>query len=57
MKKKKLKLDDLKLQSFIASLPDEAAKNIKGGGYGNTDSPYRTSACVPCPTAYSGGVC
>lgn len=47
MKKKNLKLSDLKVQSFITSLNEEGALTVRGGA---------PPASVTCPT-YVGGGC
>ncbi len=63
MKKKKLKLDDLKVQSFVTSLDNEKSKKIQGGtnsGPMYTQVCYYTCAgdsCVVCASVPTCDTC
>ncbi|MEO5644477.1 MAG: pinensin family lanthipeptide [Bacteroidia bacterium] len=52
MEKKSLKLNDLKVQSFVTSLNDEQINTLKGGN-GNSDKPD-TSVAILCHTNQRG---
>lgn len=51
--KKKFKLDDLKVQSFITNVDDQSQETVKGGGF---DSAFcgetGASGCRPCPSEF-----
>jgi hypothetical protein len=61
---KKLKLDNLKVKSFVTALEEEKAHTVKGGAPARTiDLPcYESTDCYEsvkydCPTAYNSCDC
>ncbi|GAA0893766.1 hypothetical protein GCM10009122_34450 [Fulvivirga kasyanovii] len=48
--KKKLKLDDLKVKSFVTDVDGQSQQTVKGGGYASAFCDTGASGCRPCQT-------